>query len=327
MNARTIVIPLSALLAAATLVSLVPSDAWFIRTFDLIREPVIYISAALLAVSVFLLKSRPRLLSIAFLALTIAVNLWRVWPYSMLAPAQVALHEAEASAEPGRCFSAMSVNVKVKNKQYDKLIGQLRRFDPDLLFLMETDEAWMQALEPVLSQYGHVTRHPQPEAFGLAFATRLPVLKSNVVENTHRDTPTLYATVQPEGSPPIEFIGLHPKPPLPGWNTELRDRNIINAGTQTPGRLPDAFVMGDFNDVPWSRTTTKFRKSGDWRDPRIGRGSFPTFPADLVLLGWPLDQVMLKGRLEIASFEVLPDNGSDHRALLAKFCAPQPSGN
>ncbi len=142
-----------------------------------------------------------------------------------------------------------------------------------------------------------------------------------MVENTHRDTPTLYATVQPQGSPPVEFIGLHPKPPLPGWDTGMRDKNIVNAGIQTPDRLPDAFVMGDFNDVPWSRTTTKFRETGDWRDPRIGRGTYPTFPADMLLAGWPLDQLMLKGSLRLTSFEILPHNGSDHRAVLARFCA------
>ena len=49
---------------------------------------------------------------------------------------------------------------------------------------------------------------------------------------------------------------------------------------------------------------------------------YPTFPADWLLLGWPLDQIMIKGRLDLQSFEVLPDNGSDHRALLAHFCAP-----
>ena len=102
----------------------------------------------------------------------------------------------------------------------------------------------------------------------------------------------------------------------------MRDENIVKAGVQTPDRLPDAMVMGDFNDVPWSRTTTKFRDTGEWRDPRIGRGTYPTFPASLVAIGWPLDQMMLKGDLELTEFEVLPDNGSDHRALYARVCTP-----
>lgn len=307
------------LLLVAVLVSLLPSDMWFIRTVDLVREPMSYIAAILMIVSL-LIAGALRWATFATFGLVIIINVWRIWPYSALADTQLALVDENPAAGEDQCFSAMSVNVKVKNEQYGMVAAQLREYDPDVLFLMETDARWVEELEPVLSTYRHVDRHPQPDAFGLVFATRLPVLKSNVVENTYRDTPTLYATLQPAGSRPIEFIGLHPKPPLPKWNTERRDENIVNAGSQTPGRLPDAFVMGDFNDVPWSRTTTKFRSMGEWRDPRIGRGTSPTFPANLRLIGWPLDQLMVKGDLELRSFEVLPDNGSDHRGLYANIC-------
>ncbi|WBY17065.1 endonuclease/exonuclease/phosphatase family protein [Erythrobacteraceae bacterium WH01K] len=317
----TALIVVATLMLIAVLVSLIPSDAWFIRTVDLVREPMSYIAALLLILALFIGGAR-RWAAVAMFGLVILINVWRIWPYSFLADTQLALAEEVAPADDGKCFSAMSVNVKVKNDQYDEIIAQVRQHDPDVLFLMETDARWINQLEPVLSAYEHVDRHPQPEAFGLVFATRLPTLKSSVVENTHRDTPTLYATLQADGAKPIEFIGLHPKPPLPGWNTERRDENIVNAGVQTPDRLPDAFVMGDFNDVPWSRTTSKFRATGDWRDPRIGRGTYPTFPANLLFAGWPLDQLMLKGELRLQSFEVLADNGSDHRALLAYLCSP-----
>ena len=307
------------LMLIAVLVSLIPTDAWFVRTVDLVREPMAYLAAILLVIALFI-KASVRWATVLSLGLVIVINVWRIWPYSGLAATQLSLADSAPRAE-GQCFTALSANVKVKNEQYAMLADQLRRYDPDVLFLMETDAEWIEQLEPVISQYSHVQRHPQPEAFGLVFATRLPVLKSNVVENTYRDTPTLYATLQPEGSQPVEFIGLHPKPPLPGWDTEERDENIVNAGVQTPDRLPDAFVMGDFNDVPWSSTTEKFRETGNWRDPRIGRGTYPTFPSDYRIVGWPLDQLMLKGDLDLVSFEVLPDNGSDHRAMLAHLCA------
>ncbi len=280
-----------------------------------------YVAALLLILALFLARAQ-RWAAVTMFGLVILINVWRIWPYSFLAETQLALAEETPQAAEATCFSAMSVNVKVKNHQYDQIIAQVRKHDPDVLFLMETDARWINQLEPVLSAYGHVDRHPQPEAFGLVFATRLPTLKSSVVENTHRDTPTLYATLQPAGTQPIEFIGLHPKPPLPGWNTDSRDENIVNAGVQTPDRLPNAIVMGDFNDVPWSRTTSKFRSTGGWRDPRIGRGTYPTFPANLLFVGWPLDQLMVKGGLQLQSFEVLSDNGSDHRAMLTHVCAP-----
>lgn len=309
------------LMLVAVLISLIPSDAWFIRTVDLVREPMSYIAAVLLIITLFIGGSR-RWAVVAMFGLVILLNVWRIWPYSFLAETQLAITDKSPPTAQDNCFSAMSVNVKVKNDRYDEIIAQVRDHDPDLLFLMETDARWISELEPVLAAYEHVDRHPQPDAFGLVFATRLPTLKSSVVENTHRDTPTLYATLQSAGAKPIEFIGLHPKPPLPGWNTERRDENIVNAGVQTPDRLPDALVMGDFNDVPWSRTTSRFRATGDWSDPRIGRGTYPTFPADLLFAGWPLDQLMVKGDLQLQSFEVLPDNGSDHRAMLAHICPP-----
>ena len=307
------------LMLVAVLVSLSNTDAWYVRQVDLVREPMSYIAGVLLLLSLFV-KFRWRWVTVALFALIIVINLWRIWPYTFLAGTQLAYDDG-AQAGAATCFTAMSVNVKVENDRYAQIAEQVERIDPDILFLMETDEEWAAQLEPVLAGYEHVDRHPQPHAFGLVFATRLRVIKTNIVENTHRDTPTLYATVQP-GSRPVEFIGLHPKPPLPSWNTQMRDENIVKAGVQTPDRLPDAMVMGDFNDVPWSRTTTKFRDTGEWRDPRIGRGTYPTFPASLVAIGWPLDQMMLKGDLELTEFEVLPDNGSDHRALYARVCAP-----
>lgn len=305
------------ILFLAVAVSLLPSDKWFIRTVDLVREPLTYFAGLLLIAALFVI-SPTRWWTVAALIGVIVINHWRMWPYNPVAQTQVTLNNESATAE--RCFTALSVNVKVKSEGYGPIREQIRRYDPDLLFLMETDQQWVHEMKPVLATYPHSERHPQTEAFGLAFASRLDVVKSSIVENTHRDTPTLYATLRMQGGSTVEFIGLHPKPPLPGWNTELRDENIVKAGIQTPDRLPDAFVMGDFNDVPWSRTTTKFRQQGGWRDPRIGRGAFPTFPSDWLFVGWPLDHIMVKGGLEVVSFEISPDNGSDHRAVWAKLC-------
>lgn len=312
------ILAVAVLLLLAVLVSLAPSDMWFVRAIDLVREPMAYF-AAMLLMAAFLINDRKRPLAIIALAIVIGINVWRIWPYSAFAATEMAIGD-HATDTDRVCFTAMSVNVKVKNRDYDRISKQIEQRDPDVLFLMETDQRWINNLSSVLSTFPNVVTHPQPKAFGLVFASRLPVVKTNVVENTYRDTPTLYATLTPSPRSPVEFIGLHPKPPLPGWNTELRDKNIVNAALQTPDRLPDAIVMGDFNDVPWSRTTERFKETGGWKDPRVGRGTYPTFPANITWLGWPLDQLMVKGNVAIEAFEVLPENGSDHRAVFARFC-------
>ncbi len=318
---RYILAILAGVALLATLVSLIPSDQWFIRAVDLVREPIAYIALALALLSAIVLREWRWIIAGMFLVVAL-IQFWRIWPYNSIADEEMALYEPGAQ---DRCFTALAVNVKVKNTNFQGVIDQIQSVDPDVLLLMETDEKWAEALAPVVSQYRHSLSDIQPEAFGMIFASRLPVRRSQMIENTHRDTPTLYATMDLPNGAAFEFIGLHPKPPLPGWDTEERDRNIIDAGAKTPDNLPSAVVMGDFNDVPWSRTTTKFREAGDWLDPRIGRGTYATFPSRLLLLGWPLDQFMLKGNLGVRGFEVMPDNGSDHRAMRAVLCAGPPS--
>lgn len=187
---------LAVVMLVSVLASLMPSDHWFIRTIDLVREPMSYLAAILLLIVIFV-KSKTRWPATVILGLVIAINVWRIWPYSALAGTQVQLIERGAAGAEKRCYSALSANVKVKNENYGLLADQVRRYNPDILFLMETDAQWIEELEPLISTYSHVARHPQPEAFGMVFATRLPVLKSNIVENTYRDTPTLYATLHP----------------------------------------------------------------------------------------------------------------------------------
>ena len=203
-----------------TLVSLIPGDQWFIRVIDLVREPFAYLAVALALLSaIFLRQWRWQIAGIFMLAALI--HAWRIWPYNPLAENEVAFYQPAAS---DRCFTALAVNVKVKNTDFRKVIEQIRTVDPDVLLLMETDRKWAEALTPLIADYPHSLSEIQPEAFGMIFASRLPVRNSQMIENTHRDTPTLYATIAIPGASPFEFIGLHPKPPLPGWDTQERDR-------------------------------------------------------------------------------------------------------
>ena len=308
-------------LLAVTAVSLAPSDTWFIRAVDVAREPLMALAGVLAQCAIGLPKWRKRILTVS--VLVVLLNLWRIWPYSWLAPAEIdTVPGNSASAtmgEAAQCFTAYALNVKMENRDYAPVIEQVRAADADIVLLMETDRAWAEALRPALGEYPAIEEHPQDDTYGMVFATRLDLQSITYRENTSRNTPTLYAMLGLPNGDSFEFIGLHPKPPLPGQDTGKRDANIARAGSAVPRGNP-AIVMGDFNDVPWSRTTTRFREEGGWVDPRIGRGTYPTFPASYVPLGWPLDQVMVKGGVRVADFTVMPATSADHRAMKAEFC-------
>lgn len=299
----------------ASILSMLPSDQWFIRALDMVRQPALYLAALLGVLSLFAARGWHLGLVVAF-AIVALIQLWRLWPYLPFARETVTLY---AGAEQS-CFTALSLNVKQRNIGYAEVARLIERENPDLLFLMETNDQWLDALRPALASYPQTFTQPQDNAYGLAFATRLPLVRARTEDNTSANTPTLYATLTGPTGDPFEFIGLHPRPPLPGQDTDARDASILRAGIETPDRLASALVMGDFNDVPWSGTVVTFRQGGNWRDPRLGRGTHQTFPADYVWAGYPLDHVMVKGGAQVRSFKVLDDAGSDHRPVRAEVC-------
>ncbi len=311
---RWFLIALCALLSLLALISLIPSDQWFIRILDFIREPLFYLALILAVVSLFV-GARRWWLTGGFVFVA-AIQLFRFWPYFELAPQQIALSDAPSD----NCFTAVSLNVKIKNEGYGEIASFLDRAQPDILLLMETDANWARELAPQLAKYSYRLSKPQDNAYGMIFASNLPVRKAQMVANTSANTPTLYATIEHPSGARFEFVGLHPRPPIPGNDTGTRDANIARAGAKTPDNLVDVLVMGDFNDVPWSRTTTTFREQGGWRDPRIGRGTFPTFPARYAFSGWPLDQLMVKNQMEVDSFEIMQNVGSDHLPVQVRAC-------
>lgn len=300
----------------ATSISLYPTNRGIVRLLDFVREPSIYISGLLVVLALFV--ARPvRWFVIAIAVLSAVINLFRMWPYTMLAGSQVPLPE---DVDGMSCVKVMAFNVLQTNDRYGDVAAMIERVDPDVLLLMETNGTWIDALEPQLARYAYRLTEPLDNKYGMAFATRLQVERATMVANTSSNTPTLYATMRVGDGARFEMIGLHPRPPLPGESTQKRDENIARAGTQTPDRLDNVLAMGDFNDVPWSRTTQNFVHEGGFSDPRAGRGSYPTFPAGKTWVGWPLDQLFVKNGVKVESFERLEANGSDHLPMLANVC-------
>ena len=315
-TAGKLLLIVAALKLVASLVSLIPTNRGIVRMLDFVREPSIYLSIVLIVLAI-LLARRWRWVIVGLLGLAIAINLYRLWPYPSLAASEIPLPDRVAGMS---CARVLSLNVLQTNDQYDRTAALIRREAPDIVLLMETNRRWIEALEPVLSTYGYRLDMPLDNKYGMAFATNLDVDRAQMIANTNANTPTLYATMRMEDGARFEMIGLHPRPPLPGESTESRDENIAKAGARTSGDSDNVVAVGDFNDVPWSRTTQNFVAMGDYLDPRVGRGTFATFPSDWRFIGWPLDQLFVKNGVKVESFRVLDDVGSDHRPIVADLC-------
>nr|WP_243446267.1 endonuclease/exonuclease/phosphatase family protein [Polymorphobacter fuscus] len=237
-------------------------------------------------------------------------------PYTPLGSKEIAFADRQDKGDG--CFSALSLNVLESNRDYARTAKLIDRERPDILLLLETDRRWEAALAPQLGRYPHVVAQPQDNTYGLIFASRLPMREGRVEMIAEADVPSVSAVLTARR--PFRVIGLHPRPPSPGQDTEARDAEIAVAARRAARDKRPVLAFGDFNDVAWSRTSQLFKRIGGYLDPRIGRGTFATFPAWAPLLGWPLDHMFVTPEFEVRSLRVLENVGSDHLPVSAILC-------
>jgi len=312
--------PLSALFAlvtiavvVATVLPLTHSDQWWIRALDFPRVHI-GIVAVLAVLSGVAIRPRALVVPIVLLLGCAAYQGIRIFPYTPLAATDIAL---KSDIPMDRRFTVIAANVLMGNRDHDKVRALIDREDPDILFLMETDALWTEALSDTLARYDTVLRKPQENHYGAIFATRLKVTDARFVYLADTETPTVLAELEGPGGGAFYIVGLHPRPPVPGEDTGTRDMQLRKAARLGDRTRAPVLAIGDFNDVAWSRNSQLFVEEGGYRDPRIGRGIIPSFDATSWWMRFPIDQIYLTEGLDLISFERLDAIGSDHFPMKA----------
>ncbi|MEG3168108.1 endonuclease/exonuclease/phosphatase family protein [Sphingomonas sp. LB3N6] len=307
---------LASLLVAVTGLSLFESNEWWIRIWDFPRVQILA-GLALTGGLLLWLDRRVGRWTALLCAVAAGWQLYRIFPYTPLARTELAFAD-DASVAKDKCFSVLSLNVLESNRDYRRTAQLIDRLHPDILLLMETDQRWADALATQLGRYPNRLERPISNTYGMIFATRLPMRDGRIETIAQKNTPSIHVELTAGDS--FRLIALHPRPPVPGQDTEARDAEIaIAAGRAARMKLP-VLAIGDFNDVAWSHTSQLFKRVGGYLDARIGRGTFPTFPARTPLLGWPLDHMFVTPEFKVRNLEVTDDVGSDHLPIHSRVC-------
>lgn len=303
----------------SSLIPLSKSEHWFIRAWDFPRLQLLIIGIILgFCFGITYQKNAPfNLFIIAGWLIGIGLDLYRVLPYSPLWPKE-SLHSKNANKE--RSISLITVNVLQYNKNPTPLLKILKDYSPDIIFLLEVNQRWLRDLESLTKLYPYKLEKPLENTYGLALYSKLDLVDAEVRELIEKDIPSIYTKVKLANEKQVELFGLHPRPPHyeTGDSTE-RDAELVQvAKTVSKAKLP-VIVMGDLNDVAWSHTTRLFRRLSKLLDPRVGRGPFPTFPATVPLLRFPLDYVFYSDDFTLVSIERLGDIESDHYPMFIEI--------
>ncbi len=294
-----------------TVAPMTRSDAWWVRMWDFPRLQILIAAAVVLILSLFAGWATAIPVT-ALMLLAGGYQFWRISPYTPLAAKELVL--APDSADQ---ISLLSSNVLMENTDYRKLSDLIDRVDPDVILLMETDNAWVEAMEPVLKRYDTVIRHPRDNHYGMVFATRLSTENAEIVYLTPDETPSIFAELRTTEGVLFRFVGLHPRPPVPGQDTEERDAQVRYAARFARSSGVPLVTMGDFNDVAWSDSSQMFKHFGGYIDPRVGRGLYSSFDANKIYMRCPIDHFFVTEEVAVVSFHREAHIGSDHFPIVA----------
>jgi endonuclease/exonuclease/phosphatase (EEP) superfamily protein YafD len=151
--------------------------------------------------------------------------------------------------------------------------------------------------------------------------SRLELSHAEVKFLIEDDVPSIHARLALRSGAQVELRCVHPRPPAPqeaDRSTE-RDAELLIVGRALKKLARPAIVIGDLNDVAWSRTSAMFQNVSGLLDPRVGRGFYTTFNAKWPIVRFPLDHAFHTRHFRLIEFRRLPRWGSDHFPVYVKL--------
>jgi endonuclease/exonuclease/phosphatase (EEP) superfamily protein YafD len=286
-------------------------DWWWVRIGDFPRFQLLIAYCVALVALLLFWRRRGVAVAACFLLVSISIQLYWIFPYLPVAPQQV---EAATSNAPESQLRILAVNVLQSNDDTKALVNLVRQQNPDVLVLCEVNQKWIDHLSALRNDFAFHLEHPLENEYGIALYSQLEVPRAEVRAMVKEWIPSIDADIVLRNGHKVRLFAVHPNPPRPGEDTTKRDAELVLVGREV-SQDETTVVVGDLNDVGWSRTTNLFQEVSGLLDPRMGRGFYATFNANSRIWRYPLDYVFHSDDFRVAELEVLPYIGSDHFPL------------
>jgi endonuclease/exonuclease/phosphatase (EEP) superfamily protein YafD len=308
---------LALIVAAGTFLPLIRSDAWWIRGWDFPRIQLFLVGTLLLAILVMIGTWQSPWDRIVFACLGFALVALVSWMSKYTPFRSVTVHDGQGEAD----LKFLISNVLKSNRRTDGLLAMVREHQPDLIIALETDSYWAQQIASLAADYPHAVELPQNDTYGMVLRSRIPLLNLRVERLIRKNIPSVHCDLPLADGTLVHLHAVHPKPPFPDEDTSSADRDaeLLLVAREVKDAGGPAIVLGDLNDVAWSRTTKLFQKTSGLLDPRMGRGFFNTFHAAHWWMRWPLDHVFTSVHFRVTHLQRQKLEGSDHFAIIAGF--------
>ncbi|MET0242426.1 MAG: endonuclease/exonuclease/phosphatase family protein [Flavitalea sp.] len=304
---------LSVIIILFTLIPFIRHDFWVFRVFEYPRLQKLMINLVLvIAIAVF---TFPVSVTDYVISGALVVNLgylvYLVFPFTVIAPKQIIRSRKPSGDDNLRLLIANVYQENRRSPDYHKLI---KRCNPDVILMVETNEWWNQQMKSIEEQYPFQLKAPLENTYGMLFYSRFPIDGGEIKYLVKDDIPSIETLVELKSGKKLRLYCLHPEPPVPQENPRSteRDKEILLVAEKSKKSKEPVIVMGDLNDVAWSYTTELFGKISGLLDPRRGRGFFNSFNAKYFFMRFPLDHIFCSEDFTLTAIGRMPSCGSDH---------------
>lgn len=297
-----------------TLVPIIAADFWWIRMFDYPHTQLTILTFVALVIyfARFNIKLWQDYAFVGVLTGCFLFQLVTIYPYL---PHQIYdVGDADPENKKERHIKIFSANVLQKNTNSEILISEIAEQDPDIILLTETDAKWKNYVSAATEQYPYKIEVPLDNTYGLLFYSRIQLSGTSVEYLVDDSIPSVHTTLNLPSGEDVRLFAIHPTPPMPQHNPSSTDRDaemMIVAKKAMESEIP-VVVIGDFNDVAWSGTTTMFQNISGLLDVRVGRGFYNSFDATSNIMRWPLDQYFVSEEFRVVELKTGKKIDSDH---------------
>ena len=211
-------------------------------------------------------------------------------------------------------------NVNSANSEHQRLIDLIQQESPDILVLLEINDAWLNSLQTIKTTYPFEKAIARNDNFGIAVFSKLYLDKAEVRYWGNRGLPSLMLNYQWQGQG-ITLLATHPLPPITKDMMQQRDTQLLQAAATAAQQSGPVIMLGDFNITPWSSAFNQSIELSGFSNCRNGFGILPTWPAQLKwpALMIPIDHCLASDAITVSELRTGDDIGSDHLPLIIEL--------
>lgn len=309
----------ASVLILASILPLISNQYWIFRICEFARIQILALQIPVLILGLAVYNQNPNFVLITEVLLLIFAtqNIVLLAPY---APYKKLFGNTKKHTNTNS-IAILSFNVYQYNKNYQKFIDLVNKVQPDIFLTMESNADWENALSVLDDQYTFRKKIALENTYGMHFYSKLKVDNCKVNYFMANDLPSIEANLTIANKEILTFFGTHPPPPSPTEEdtSKERDGEIIMIGKKVKEYNNPVVVVGDFNNVAWSKSSRLFKKISGLTDARTGKGFFSTYHANYKLLRFPIDLLFHSNSISIEAFKTLKNIGSDHLPLYCRF--------